>query len=457
MMKNKLFSIAFFLTVCVVPSLYLTIKPKEISEDEKRELSKWPVFGAEGYLKGTWSKGVDAYLNDHFPFRDYLVSAATQVRYAMGVHFSNQEKVVVIDRKKQEEKKKTWADSTGTPDDPEYIDDFEEAYSGDMLILNGRVYTLNTGSPKMSPSFARMVSEYAALLKGQTRVFSCVAPLSSAFIPVEKYKRYNTANKTTLDAIGANLTDGAVFCDVFGELNNHYNEYLFYGSDHHWTARGAYYGYVAFCRAAGLRPVPLADMERKTKYPFLGSLYQLTRDQTVRENPDTLEYFMPRVNTTAVRYNANNFNSPTKTYVFCQNASGGNCYSTFICGDAPMMKITTDVKNGRKAAVVKNSMGNAFAVYLISHYEEIYVVDFRYSKHNLVDLIRSQNINDLIFALGMYGAMSSGTISMMRNLAKHTGQSLPPAPANQNTVPDSIPSPESISASPADSASQPER
>jgi hypothetical protein len=198
-------------------------------------------------------------------------------------------------------------------------------------------------------------------------------------------------------------------------------------------------------------------MERKTKYPFLGSLYQLTRDQSVRDNPDTLEYFMPRVNTSAVRYNANNFNSPTKTYVFCQNASGGNCYSTFICGDAPLMKITTDVKNGRKAAVVKNSMGNAFAVYLISHYEEIYVVDFRYSRHNLVDLIRSQNINDLIFALGMYGAMSSGTINMMRNLAKHDGRGLPPAPVNQAPVTDSIPSPEPTPAVPADTTSQPDR
>lgn len=61
-------------------------------------------------------------------------------------------------------------------------------------------------------------------------------------------------------------------------------------------------------------------------------------------------------------------------------------------------------------------MGNAFCVYLVSHYEEIYVVDFRYSKHNLVNLIRDKQVNDLIFGMGMYGAMSKGTINMMRNL-----------------------------------------
>jgi hypothetical protein len=89
------------------------------------------------------------------------------------------------------------------------------------------------------------------------------------------------------------------------------------------------------------------------------------------------------------------------------------------------MKITTDVKNGKKAVVIKNSYGNAFVVYLISHYEEVWVVDFRYSQHNLVNLIRDNKINDLVFGLGMYGAMSGQAISMMRNLGKQSGEFVP--------------------------------
>ena len=42
------------------------------------------------------------------------------------------------------------------------------------------------------------------------------------------------------------------------------------------------------------------------------------------------------------------------------------------------MKITSDVKNGRKIAMIKDSYGNAFAPYLASHYEEVYVLDYRY-------------------------------------------------------------------------------
>jgi hypothetical protein len=127
-----------------------------------------------------------------------------------------------------------------------------------------------------------------------------------------------------------------------------------------------------------------------------------------------------------VRYSEYNYNSPQRVSVFA-NSNGGNMYSTFVSGDHPLIKITTGVKNGRKCAVVKNSMGNAFSVFLISHYEEIYVVDFRYSKHNLMSLIRENKIDDLIFAVGLYATMSNGTINMMRRLASHAGMA-PPAP-----------------------------
>jgi hypothetical protein len=280
---------------------------------------------------------------------------------------------------------------------------------------------MSGGNPSMAASYSAMVNEYALMLKGKTRVLSAVAPLSSAFIPVLKYRKYNSKNKETLTAIKNSLNNEAIFCDVFNELDKHADEKLFFSTDHHWNAKGAYYAYVAFCQGAGIAPIELNKMEKRTKYNFLGSLYQLTRDPSVKANPDSMEYFIPRVKTTAVRYGKNNFENPIKANVFSHQNSGGNSYLTFLGGDAPLIKITTDVKNGRKAVVVKNSMGNAFAVFLISHYEEIYVVDFRYSNHNMLKIIENNKVNDLIFALGMYGALSKGTINMMRNLATNNG------------------------------------
>ena len=211
-------------------------------------------------------------------------------------------------------------------------------------------------------------------------------------------------------------------------MNKHAGEKMYFSTDHHWKPIGAYYAYVAFCKAAGFEPVPLNKMDKRTKYNFLGSLYQHTLDPSVKNNPDTMEYYIPKVTTTAVRYTAYGYDKQSKSQVFAHGSSGGNTYSTFISGDAPMMRINTNVKNGKKAIVIKNSYGNAFVVYLISHYEEIWVVDFRYSKQNIIETIRKNKINDMIFAMGMYGAMSKGTINMMRNLGKQSGIYVPPKP-----------------------------
>ena len=401
------------LVLLIITSAFLVVSQKEtISESEKRTLATWPVFTGDSYFNGTYFDSITGYINDHFPLRSKMVDLAQQIRYYLGFHLPEEERVVVI-AAPEETSQQSESDTTQRL----YDDDFRAAYSGSMLIIDGRVYPQGGGSPAMGRPFANMVNEYAANLAGICTVYSAVAPLSSAFIPVQKYAHYNTANKNSLLAIKAALSPQARFCDVFAAMDAHFGEQMFYGTDHHWNARGAYYAYTAFCQAAGIKAVPLEAMRYERKKPFLGSLYDLTKDPVVAQHPDTLELFIPNVETQAVRYGPVGFNKAYATKVF----GGANNYVAFLCGDAPLIKITTNVKNGRKAAVVKNSMGNAFAVYLISHYEEIWVVDFRYSGHSLMDLIAERQINDLIFGMGLYGAMSNGTINMMRNLAKaHT-------------------------------------
>ena len=413
-MSNKINTIFFITAILSMTSLYFILPENKLSSIEKRKLATIPELTFSNYTSGLWANSMEKFIDDQFPFRDKLIEMADFINACKGIKLENQEKVFVSPRKKRQNR-------TMIKGEEIYLDDFDEAYSGSMLIINGSVYPMGGGSPVMSKYFCKMVNEYANILQGRTRVFSAVAPLSSAFIPVLKYKKYNTQNKQTLLAIKNNLANGAIFCDVFDELDRHSNEKMYFSTDHHWNAKGAYYAYVAFCRGAGIAPIELNKMEKRTKYNFLGSLYQLTRDPSVKANPDSMEYFIPRVKTTAVRYGKNNFENPIKTNVFSHQNSGGNSYLTFLGGDAPLIKITTDVKNGRKAVVVKNSMGNAFAVFLISHYEEIYVVDFRYSNHNMLKIIENNKVNDLIFALGMYGAMSKGTINMMRNLATNNG------------------------------------
>lgn len=416
-MRKKL-EIGLVFGCMVVISLLFMFGPKEkISLSEKRTLATLPALTWDTYISGAFSKGINVYINDHFPFRAEAVRLTEAFRYNLGFQLQNQEKIVVVGNpKKVQAPEDSNLDSAVQK---AYLEGFEEFDASSVLILNGKIYTTNSGDPAISPYFAKMLNVYADSLRGKARVFSAVAPLSSAYIPLKSYERYAKRNEATLQAIQTNLNPGVYFADVMGEMNQHYNEYLWYGSDHHWTGLGAYYGYVAFCKAAGITPVPLNSMEKKERKGFLGTLYELSRDQSVRDNPDRVEtYIPPGIETKAIFYNAYDFKYPQLSKVFCNSPS----YSSFICGDTPLMKITTNVKNGKKIVVVKNSMGNAFVVYLISHYEQIYVVDFRYSKHNLLKIMKEAQVNDLVFAVGLYAAVSRGTIGMMRNLAYQKDQ-----------------------------------
>ena len=431
-------SILFSVFIFGMPLLFLFVKKETQSNDEKRKLAVIPEFTYRNYISGKWAEGVDNYVDDHFPFRTKLIEGATALQAYKGFTLDDAEKVVVVQKKPKQKTKNSDKDKKASMN---YLDDFQEDYSGSLLIIDGCVYPMGGGSPKMSKYFSKMVSEYARDLKGETRVFSAVAPLSSAFIPVKKHQKYNEQNRKTLAAIGNTLTDGALFCDVFGELNKHVDQKMYFGSDHHWKPLGAYYGYVAFCKAAGIDPVPLEKMDKKVKYNFLGSMYQHTQDPSVRAHPDTMEYWIPKVATTAERFGRTGTNNPIKAKVFYESSSGGNTYSTFLGGDMPLMKIKTSVKNGKKAIIVKNSMGNAFSVYLISHYEEVWIVDLRYSKQNLMKLIGDNKIDDLVFAVGMYAAMGSGTIKMMRNLGTQSGKYVPEV---IQSTPDPVVQPEVI-------------
>ena len=137
------------------------------------------------------------------------------------------------------------------------------------------------------------------------------------------------------------------------EILWHKSEYIYFGTDHHWTGLGAYYAYVAFCKAAAINPISLDAMTYKVKKKYLGSLYYLTRDSRLKENPDSVEYWMVPGNHKTLRYGSIT-SKGTPATLYAEYASGGNAYGVFLGGDNPLMKIDNEIKNGRKCVIVKN-------------------------------------------------------------------------------------------------------
>lgn len=51
---------------------------------------------------------------------------------------------------------------------------------------------------------------------------------------------------------------------IYGNLAAHSSEYLYFRTDHHWTALGAYRAYEVFCNVKGIEAHPLSYFDTMT-------------------------------------------------------------------------------------------------------------------------------------------------------------------------------------------------
>ena len=62
------------------------------------------------------------------------------------------------------------------------------------------------------------------------------------------------------------MTDGVQVVNPYETLRSHNSEYLYFGTDHHWTALGAYYTYTEFAAKKGITAHTL-DQFQKLEIP----------------------------------------------------------------------------------------------------------------------------------------------------------------------------------------------
>lgn len=169
--------------------------------------------------------------------------------------------------------------------------------------------------------------------------------------------------------------------NVVGTLSDHAAEKIYFSTDHHWTQRGAYYAFREFSR---VNPYikdtdPLESYEVQNIYGYCGSLCSFasgTNGSTLmRKNPDMLQLFFPKA-----EYEAAAYRDPyMRSYISSIKAivPSARSYSCYIGGDYPMQVYKTNVSNGRKLCIVKESFGDAFSTWALDSYEEVYIIDYR--------------------------------------------------------------------------------
>ena len=382
-----------------------------ISEKENRTLKARPEFSFQALFDGSYTKDFEEYYADTFPLRDFFLSV-NQKLSGVFTQAAGKNDLVLIEKEGKDdfggealipeeetggEQPSRQETETKAPYQPQVNDD--EVYeSGYILVDKDRkaaleIYTIN--KPRIR-DYTDVVNRLAQTLPEQ-KIYALLAPTATEFYSPEDYHTGSRSQKAGIAyAYEQFKQPNLKGIDAVSEIGLHLEEYLYFRTDHHWTARGAYYAYVAFCRAAGLEPVPLSSLKSGRIDGFVGSMYRYTNAQVLQDNPDYLEYFLPRREAEGEYYDDASMQNRHHLTIISTKVNADNKYLAFIQGDTPLSKIVTDQKNGKKILVIKDSYGNALVPFLVDNYEEIYVLDPRNLETNLPAFVKAHGIQDIL-------------------------------------------------------------
>lgn len=456
LMAAHCINVGVFIAVIAVMGLAAIFLPKPtVSEYEKRELEKFPEFSLESLFSGEYAEKLDLFFADTFPAREKFVELASKTEDIRGlrvddvkIHESGNtpvtmEPVAPVDPEEPkeespsvttpeetkpeestapvEEKTEEPAPEETTPPAATTEDEVEGEQRGSVFIYKNMALPMFGGNKYAAERYAKALGKYEEILGDSVDIYNLVIPSAIEFYLPQKYKNKGiTADeKENIDYVYSLMDEGIKTVDAYSNMKKAADagEYIYFRTDHHWTVRGAYAAYEAFCEEAGFTPVPLESMEKKVIENFVGTLYGQTQDSVLRDNPDYVEYFIPPVETETYRYVKNEPYTPYKSTIWADYATGGgNTYSVFLHGDLPLTHIKTNANTGRKILVVKESFGNAFSPFLISHYDEVFIVDQRYFQLGLIDFIQQKGISDLLFINNIFAANTDIRISEIEGL-----------------------------------------
>lgn len=319
--------------------LSLVTPDRGFSGLENRNLAQKPEFSANALFAGGFTLDYENYITDQFPLRDEFVKISSLAERALG---------------------KT---------------DISGVLIGSKGLL---VSPLNKPDGALLEANMRALERFAQSL--DVPVCLGIVPTAAGIYPERLPANAPTADQSAILEDIRRGVPSATWADIFGRLWANKGEYICFNTDHHWTARGAYFGYAAVAGALGFEPLPLGEAFKSIS-PFYGTAASAAG--WLRGEGDRVELFARCENAEVTAYeNGESLTVPVYDY----GAEGKkDKYLVFFGGNYPEMTIKTGNEGG-KLLVVKDSYANALLPFLCAHYSEITVLDLRYFKRPVSEL-----------------------------------------------------------------------
>lgn len=405
----KIISFAIIMLILFAVGLAFFARPDR-SENEKRDLTKFPKFTISSFLSGEFTNQVSLWYSDTYPLREAMISTNSAIKDLYGIR----EEQVIVGSEGDD-----IPDGPMTPIDPDELekdptDDGKGEKVQGLYVNNNTAYQLFSFSETNSRRYVALINSFAEQVDGKAQVYDMIVPLHYQIaLSDETIKKIGSSDcKQAIDYMYSGLAEGIKSVDAFSEIQSHNDEYLYYRTDHHWTALGAYYAFVAFCETKGIEPTPLESYEKLEFEGFLGTLYaEAGQPSAMKNDPDVVEAFVPMgtnvIKTTDRSGAVEEYSIVNKKTDVWYPAAGAK-YNCFIAGDNPISEIhNPEITNGSSIVIIKESYGNAFVPFLVDSYEYVYVIDYRYWSGSLADFVTENGIDDVLF-LNVVNITSTG-------------------------------------------------
>ncbi len=415
----KILAFGLVLAVMGFIGLLWFLRP-DTSVIEKRTLTEFPTITWSTFWDGSFFKAVDTWYADTYPLRERLISGSQSLENHYGLR-SDQivgEALVADDIPDPD----AAGEEVQAAEPEEILPDGTVTEIGEMqgqiYITNNCGYGLYYFTQSPADQFAATMNQIYANVKDKVNLYVMICPISAGVMLDQAVLEDMgcSSEKDAIDYIYGKMDPGIHTVSAFDNLKKHNAEYIYFHTDHHWTALGAYYAYQAFCQEKGIEAHNVADYETMEFPGFLGTFCSSSNNSpALQANPDTVVAYIPKgTNAMTMHYT----NGSVVDWFIVNDVSGyakSELYATFVGGDRPFSYAhNPTITDGSAVMVIKDSYGNAFIPWLVDHYEYIYWVDARYTSNTISQMVRDYNIQDVIYEVQIY---NSSTANMLGKYA----------------------------------------
>ncbi|MBQ7133207.1 MAG: hypothetical protein IJO20_01780 [Ruminococcus sp.] len=353
-------SIVFIVFIFVMTILFFALPKKEYSSSEKRYLAQFPTLTVDSFFSGEFGEDFETYLSDHTAFRNFWVGFNSYYNLALGNPLSN-----------------------------------GIYHCDDGYLIN---------DPPVTDRLSINIDVIAEFSKSNNLDTTMILAPSTGYISNDvlpnKHIIYNDDELFTETA--QTLSDNNIsFVDIKDDFKTAYNNgtQIYYKTDHHWTEEGAYLAYCALAKDMNFTANSKESYEITSHPDFYGTTYSSSGFWYTK--PDDIEIWESKSikdGDITVSITDNGETITHNSLFFLDNLNDDDKYPVYLDGNHPYTHIKNNaVKNGEKLLVIKDSFAHSLVPFLADHYSEIFMIDMRYYKQSVSELIKNNDFSQLLF------------------------------------------------------------